>query len=418
MRAEIVCIGTELLLGQTVDTNSAFLSRELAELGIDLYYKSTVGDNLQRIVEQLGQSWSRSDVLIISGGLGPTRDDLTREAVAELLREPLEFREDAWDAIQVYFDNIQRPVKDNNRRQAMFPTSARMLPNPVGTAPGIFVSKAGKYLYAFPGVPGELEKLWGIYARPQLAKVTAELGQGVLTSMMVRMVGIGESVMEAEIMDLITGQSNPTLAPYVGKGDIYLRITAKGVSAEANHHQIESQLQQVKARLGPYIYGYDQDTLEKVIGEQLNDKGWTLAVAESCTGGLIGHRITNVPGSSRYYLGGVGSYSNRLKRDILGVSEEILNKFGAVSAETAAAMAKGIKKITGADFSLAVTGIAGPDGGSDAKPVGLVFLGVNAPGYVTVERRIFAHDRIGNKEAAAQAGLELVWKTLRRFKEA
>lgn len=414
MRAEIVCIGTELLLGQTVDTNSAFLSQQLAELGIDLYYKSTVGDNLPRMVAQLRQAWSRAEVLIISGGLGPTRDDLTREAVTELLGESLEFREDAWRDIQAYFNKVKRPLRDNNRRQAMFPPSAQVLPNPLGTAPGIFVAEAGKYLYAFPGVPRELKKLWEIYAKPQLEKVTSEHDQGVLTSLMVRMVGIGESAMEAEIMDLIAKQSNPTLAPYVGKGDIYLRITAKGASEAVNRRLIDSKLQQVKQRLAPYIYGYDQDTLEQVIGEQLKLKGWKMAVAESCTGGLIGYRITDIPGSSAYYLGGVGSYSNQLKIDILEVSEEILDKYGAVSQETAAAMAEGIKKITGADVSVAVTGIAGPDGGSVHKPVGLVFLGVNAPGYVTVERRIFPYDRTGNKEAAAQAGLELLWKALQR----
>lgn len=413
MNAEIICIGTELLLGHTVDTNSAYLARELAELGINLFHKSTVGDNLNRIVSLLRQAWNRSDVLILSGGLGPTQDDLTREAVAELLGEPLEFREEAWEEIVTYFKKIGRPLPESNRRQAMFPASARVLPNRLGTAPGLLVESAGKYLFAFPGVPRELIGLWEEQARPFLKRILTETGHPVLTSKMVRMIGIGESAMEERVMDLIRHQTNPTIAPYVGKGDVLLRITARGDSEADNLRRIDALYQQIRERLGEYIYGTDEETLEEVVGRQLLARGWTLATAESCTGGLIGHRLTLVPGSSSYYLGGVISYSNQLKTQLLQVPEAILREHGAVSEATAKAMAEGVRRLTGADVGIGVTGIAGPGGGTETKPVGLVYYSVALPERTVVEHRVFPYNREGNKEAAAQAVLGLLWKTLR-----
>lgn len=413
MRAEIICIGTELLLGQIVDTNAAYLAKELAELGIDLYHKSTVGDNLERIIATLGQAWKRSDLLILSGGLGPTQDDLTREAVAGLLDEELEFNSEAWDQVRAYFEKTGRPLSENNRRQAMFPRSGRVIPNRLGTAPAMLVEKDKHILITLPGVPSELKGLWEDSFKPYLREELQRRGKSVLTSLFVRMVGIGEGAMEEKIIDLIQGQTNPTIAPYASRGEVALRITAKSDSEEYNRALIKGTLDLITERLGPYIYGYDQDNLETVIGRMLKTKGWRLGLAESCTGGLIGHRVTNVPGSSDYYLGGVNSYSNQLKMDLLGVAETTLALYGAVSPETAAAMAEGIKKITGADVGLAVTGIAGPGGGSEAKPVGLVYLAVALPDRTEVERRIFPFDRIGNKEAAAQAGLALLWRCLK-----
>jgi len=413
MNAEIICIGTELLLGQTVDINSAYLARELADLGINLFHKSTVGDNLGRIVPLLRQAWNRSDLVILSGGLGPTQDDLTREAVAELLGEPLEFREEAWEEIVTYFKKIGRPLPESNRRQAMFPASARVLPNRLGTAPGLLVESAGKYLFAFPGVPRELIGLWEEQARPFLKRILTETGHPVLTSKMVRMIGIGESAMEERVMDLIRHQTNPTIAPYVGKGDVLLRITARGDSEADNLRRIDALYQQIRERLGEYIYGTDEETLEEVVGRQLLARGWTLATAESCTGGLIGHRLTLVPGSSSYYLGGVISYSNQLKTQLLQVPEAILREHGAVSEATAKAMAEGVRRLTGADVGIGVTGIAGPGGGTETKPVGLVYYSVALPERTVVEHRVFPYNREGNKEAAAQAVLGLLWKTLR-----
>ncbi len=415
MKAEIICIGTELLLGQIIDTNAAYLAKELADLGIDLYHKSTVGDNLERIVTTLGQAWERADLLILSGGLGPTQDDLTREAVAGLLHEELEFSPEAWEQVCAFFQKIQRPVPENNRRQAMFPRSGWVILNHLGTAPAMLVKKEGHILITLPGVPYELKGLWENSFKPYIRKELQQEGPLVLSSLMIRMVGIGESAMEETILDLIKSQTNPTIAPYASRGEVALRITAKSNDEQYNRDLIGKTLNLVKERLEPYIYGYDQDNLESVIGQILKGKGWSLGLAESCTGGLIGHRITNVPGSSDYYFGGVNSYSNRLKVDLLGVEEETLNKYGAVSPETAKEMAEGIRKRTGADVGLAITGIAGPGGGTESKPVGLVYLAVALPDRTEIEERIFPFDRIGNKEAAAQVALTLLWKSLKNM---
>jgi nicotinamide-nucleotide amidase len=414
MKAEIICIGTELLLGQTADTNATYLARELAELGIDLYHKVTVGDNLQRVIAILQTAWARADLLILSGGLGPTQDDLTREAVAGLLGETLEFQAEAWQEIEAYFRKLQRPIVTSNRRQAMFPPSGRLIPNPMGTAPGLLVEKEAHCLVALPGVPRELMAMWEQEVRPYLKGYPAQEDGAVLTSKTIRVVEIGESAMEEKVIDLIQNQTNPTIAPYAGQGEACLRLTAKSGSEAENLKLLDALRSTVEARLGQYIYGYDSDNLETVIGRLLKDKGWRLAVAESCTGGLITHRITNVPGSSAYYLGGINSYSNQFKMKLLGVSEATLAAYGAVSNETAKAMAEGVRRISGAEVGLATTGIAGPGGAVPGKPVGLVYLAIALPGFTQVESRVFSYNRIGNKEAAAQLGLTLLWQGLKK----
>jgi nicotinamide-nucleotide amidase len=412
MKAEIICIGTELLLGNVVDTNATFLARELADLGIDLYHKTTVGDNLLRVTAVLREAWDRADLLILSGGLGPTQDDLTREAVAGLLGEELIFQDEVWRDILEFFTKLQRPIVASNRRQAMYPPSGRPIANPVGTAPGLLVVKDGRRLAALPGVPRELTAMWEQTVRPYLQKCMAQESGVVLTSKTVRMVGIGESAMEEKVIDLIKNQTNPTIATYASLGETSLRLTAKGGSEAETLNAIAPVITTIAARLGPYIYGYDHDNLETVAGRLLQAKGWRLAVAESCTGGLIAHRITNIPGSSAYYLGGINSYSNQFKIEQLGVAEATLATYGAVSAETAQAMAEGVRRISGVEVGLAVTGIAGPDGGTTDKPVGLVYLGLALPGLTRVERRVFPYNRVGNKEAAAQLGLTLLWQGL------
>jgi nicotinamide-nucleotide amidase len=413
MKAEIICIGTELLLGQIVDTNAAYLAGELAGLGIELYHKSTVGDNLSRVEAVLRDAWARADLLILSGGLGPTQDDLTREAVAGLLGETLECNEDALKEIRAFFARMDRPMADSNRRQAMFPPSGRMISNPVGTAPGLMVEKEGHIVAALPGVPRELTVMWEESLRPYLKERLARESPVVLTSQTVRMVGIGESAMEEKILDLIRDQTNPTIGTYANRSDVSLRLTAKGNSEVENQRLIADLLQKIRMRLGEYIYGYDADNLESVIGKLLNARKWRLALAESCTGGLISSRITDVPGSSRYYLGGVNCYSNQLKLQLLSVPEPILAEHGAVSEATVRAMAAGVKRLTGAEVGLGVTGIAGPGGATASKPVGLVFFAVDLPGGVQwVEKRVFPYNRIYNKEAAAQWGLTMLWSSL------
>jgi nicotinamide-nucleotide amidase len=276
----------------------------------------------------------------------------------------------------------------------------------------LLVEKEDRYLVALPGVPRELKGIWEVTVKPYLKKLLATENNPILTSRMIKMVGIGESAMEEQVIDLINSQTNPTLAPYAGTGEVTLRVTAKGYDEHENWQLIETTTAQIRERLGSYIYGYDSDNLETVIGRLLKSAGWRLATAESCTGGLVSHRITNVPGSSAYLLGGVNSYSNELKINLLGVSAEIIATHGAVSSETAQAMARGVRKLTGAEVGIAITGIAGPDGGSPEKPVGLVYLAVDLPELSKVEKRIFGFDRIGNKEGATQASLTLLWQSL------
>ncbi len=412
MKAEIICIGTELLLGQVVDTNAAFLAGELAGLGIDLYHKTTVGDNLDRMTLSLKLAWERSKLLILSGGLGPTQDDLTREAVAGLLNEKLVFNEEAWQQVKAYFEKTQRSIPESNRRQAMFPTSGRVIPNHLGTAPCLLVEKDNHYLIALPGVPSELTGVWEFQVRPYLRQLLLSENNPVLTSRILRIVGIGEAALEEKIMDIITNQTNPTVAPYAGKGEVALRITAKSHSKHDNLSSIAITEAKIKERLGKYIYGTDSDNLETVIGRILKASGRSLAIAESCTGGLVAHRITNVPESSAYFRGGVVCYSNQLKVNLVGVPETIITAKGAVSQETAAAMAGGIRLKTGAEIGLAITGIAGPGGGSSEKPVGLTFLAIDIAGQTMVEKRIFPYNRTGNKEASAQAALVSLWQRL------
>jgi nicotinamide-nucleotide amidase len=413
MKAEIVCIGTELLLGQIVDTNAAYLAKELAGLGIELYHKSTVGDNLSRVETVLRNAWARADLLILSGGLGPTQDDLTREAIAGLLGEALECNEAALKGIRGFFDKMGRPMAESNLRQAMFPPSGRMIPNPAGTAPGMLAEKEGHIVAALPGVPRELTVMWEESLKPYLQERLARESPIVLTSQTVRLAGIGESAMEEKILDLIREQTNPTIGTYANRSDVSLRLTAKGNSEGENQRLIAELLQKIRMRLGEYIFGYDTDSLESVIGKLLNTRKLRLALAESCTGGLISSRITDVPGSSGYYLGGVNCYSNQLKMQLLSVPEQTLEEHGAVSEATVRAMAAGIKRLTGAEVGLGVTGIAGPGGATATKSVGLVYFAVDLPGGVQLaERRIFPYNRIYNKEAAVQWGLTMLWKGL------
>ncbi|MGE5599606.1 MAG: competence/damage-inducible protein A [Bacteroidota bacterium] len=412
MQAEIISIGTELLLGEIVDTNAAFIARNLAELGIDLYYKTTVGDNLPRIVAELRRAWERSEIVITTGGLGPTQDDLTREGVAALLGEELVPRPEELAKMREFFARLGRSMSPNNERQAMFPASAEPLPNPEGTAPGLTVARGGRYLFALPGVPVEMERM---LIREVLPRLRALTGVNPLFSRTLRLVGIGESVMAQEVADLIDGGRNPTVAPYAKRGETRLRLTARA----ADHKEAERLFAPVEAeirrRLGRHVYGTDGDTLEAVVGRLLRDRGLTLATAESCTGGLVGHRLTNVPGSSAYYLGGVTAYDNRVKTGLLDVAEETLAARGAVSEETARAMAEGARKKLHADLGLSTTGIAGPGGGTEDKPVGLVYLGLAWEGGASVRRMVSNWDRVGNKEAAAQGALAFLWERLREM---
>lgn len=415
MKAEIICIGTELLLGEIIDTNAAYLARELAAMGIDLYHKSTVGDNLKRAVETIKTATQRADLVIISGGLGPTRDDLTREAIAVAVGEQLVVNQEALRHLTERFERMQRPMTENNKRQAEFPESAEMVANPMGTAPGIWlrVRNSGCAITALPGVPRELKVMMEQEIKPRILKMLPPGEHKILRSRVLRLVGIGESAMEQKIMNLIENQSNPTIAPYAGNYEVRLRLTASEHEESAAIRLLDNLEQQVRDILGSHIYGIDDQNLETVIINTLRQSAQTLAVAESCTGGLISHRLTNVPGASAVFMQGAVTYDNAAKIARLGVPEQIITEHGAVSAETATAMAAGVARTSGCDYGLASTGIAGPGGGSSIKPVGLVYVAVYGHGKTAVTERRYASDRVSNKEAFAQTALATLWQFLR-----
>lgn len=403
---EVISIGTELLLGQIVDTNAAWLSARLAEIGVGVYRRTTVGDNLSRIVAALQESLARADGVITIGGLGPTEDDLTREAMASVLGEPLVLDEGEAARLKAFFETRGREATPRQLRQAMRPVSAQPLPNPNGTAPGLYAEWQGKPIFALPGPPHEFQPMVTDHVLPRL---TARTGGRVIQSRVLRLCGIGESDAEAQLQDLIQSE-NPTLAPLAKLGEVHFRITARAESPAQAQQLIAQMEQQVRARLGAYIFGTDDTTLEQAVVQSLIEAGQSLAVAESCTGGLLGHRITSVPGSSEVFLGGVISYSNALKEALLGVPREVLATHGAVSEPTARAMAEGVRQRVGSWWGIGITGIAGPGGGTPEKPVGLVYVGVSDPTGTIVRHQIFPGDRHTVKYRATQYALWLLYQ--------
>ena len=406
MRAEIISVGTELLLGQIVDTNAPFLSRALSALGIDVFYRVTVGDNTARLAETLERALSRADLVITIGGLGPTQDDLTKETIAEVLGEPMVIDPESEKVIRAFFERRGLPIAQSNLKQALKPESGSAIPNSVGTAPGTIVDKNGKIVIALPGPPSEFVPMVEKSVIPYLShKISG--ARTVIVSRSLRIVGIGESAAEEKVKDLLA-TTNPTLAPYAKSGECELRITAKAADEETARTMIAGLEQQVRERLGDFIYGVDEDTLESVVVHMLVERKLKFALAESCTGGLVSHRVTNVPGSSDTFLAGLVSYSNAAKTKFLGVTEEMLHEHGAVSPEVAHVMAEGAAARTGADIAVGITGIAGPGGGSPRKPVGLVYIGLKTPEGTEVSKNLFAGSRQEIKLRASQVALNLV----------
>jgi len=409
MIAEIVCIGTELLLGQIVDTNSTFLAEKLAAAGIDLYHKTIVGDNLKRIEEVLKLALSRADVVIASGGLGPTEDDLTREAILNITASPLEPDIESLEHIRKIFSLRNIPMPKNNEIQAMFPKGSKILPNPQGTAPGFVKEFNKKFIIALPGVPREFKEMVEKEVIPFLCSRLES--PAIIKSMVLKTIGVSESKLSEILKDIFFSSSNPTLAYLAREGGIELRITAKGKNVEEASSLISKMEQQVRERIEKLIFGTDDESLEGVIGKMLRGKGLKLAVAESCTGGLIASKITDVPGSSEYFLMGAVTYSNKAKADILHVPGEMIIKHGAVSKEVAETMAKGIREVAGADIGIGVTGISGPSGGTQEKPVGLVYIALSAKDKLYCRDYCFRGTRGRNKSFSAQMALEI----LRRY---
>lgn len=412
MDLELLSVGTELLLGEIVDTNAAYLAEKLSELGINVYHKTTVGDNAERLAAALRVILGRADVVLATGGLGPTEDDITAAVVARVMGVDLVEDEVSAERIRSFARQRGLTVLGSLLKQARVPRGAIVVPNPVGTAPGFIHVNDGKTAIALPGVPAEMKAMAEQTVLPYLAGRAQAAGGAVIVSRILRLAGIGESQAEAEISDLIRG-SNPTVAPYAKTFEVHLRIGARAPDREAAQAMIAPLEAEIRRRLGQHVYGVDGETLEAAIGGMLRKRGKTLALAESCTGGLIGHRITNVPGSSDYLLASLVTYSNQAKVNLLGVPAETIAQHGAVSEETARAMAEGVRVTCGADVGVSVTGIAGPTGATPEKPVGLTYIAVaNQTGTVVEEHRLRG-DRLMVKERAAQTALYLLYRRLR-----
>lgn len=409
MTVELICVGTELLLGNIVNTNAAFISEKCAMLGLSMYYQSVVGDNEGRLEELLKTAWKRSDVVILSGGLGPTQDDLTKETAAKVMGRQLVEDARARKEIEDFMARRSRSITKNNWKQAMVPEGSIVLYNPNGTAPGIIMEEGKKCMILLPGPPNELVPMFEEQVYPYLHQMQPE----VICSKMVKLCGIGESSAETKILDLIESQTNPTVAPYAKTGEVHLRITAKADSEELAYDLIEPVEQELQARFGDLIYTDKPEvTLEMAIYQLLKANRLTVTTAESCTGGLLAGRLINVPGISEYLKEGYVTYSNEAKEKLLGVPTETLAEYGAVSAQTAEAMAEGGAKAADADLCIAVTGIAGPDGGTEEKPVGLVYMSCYCRGTCYTEKNQYTGSRSKIREYSVASALTLLRRAI------
>lgn len=409
MRAEIIAVGTELLLGDILNTNAQFLAKELAFLGIEVYYQTVVGDNPKRLEDTIFHAFSRADLVITTGGLGPTEDDLTKETAAKYFGEKLILDEKALSQIQVFFDRIGREMTVNNRKQAFVPeNNSVVLYNPNGTAPGIIIEKDEKIIVMLPGPPKETMPMFENQVKPYLAKKQ----EYTFISRVLRVASVGESAMEMMVKDLIDAQTNPTIAPYAKDGEALLRITAKARDEEEANSLINPVAEALKERLGKSVYAEGETNMETEVAKLLVAQKKTIAVAESCTGGEISSQLVRYPGISEVFLEGCVTYSNGAKMKRLGVLEETLGNFGAVSKETAMEMAEGVAKTAGADIGIATTGIAGPDGGTEDKPVGLVYIGIYYNGKVEAKEFHFAGNRNKIRERATFQALDWLRRKL------
>lgn len=406
MVTELIAVGTEILLGNIVNTNSAYLSEKCAELGLAVYYQSVVGDNPDRMKSVIKTALDRSDVIILTGGLGPTEDDLTKEITAEVMGFPLVEDAHTRELMEAYLkeyekNHPQRRITKNNYKQTMVPEGAIVMDNHNGTAPGLIMEKKGKTAILLPGPPNEMVPMFEESVYPYLRKKQPE----IIYSRMVKISGIGESQVAEEIQDLIDKQTNPTIAPYAKTGEVHLRVTAKAEDEKKCKEMIKPIVRELKKRFGKNVFATREDkTLEEAVVDLLKEKNMTLSLAESCTGGAVAARIVNVPGASDALMCGYVTYTNRAKRKCLGVKKSTLNKEGAVSAKCAKEMAKGGAKAARTDVCLSVTGLAGPGDGTKETPVGTVFMGCTCAGKTTTREFHFTGNRSRIRgQAVAQA---------------
>lgn len=376
--AEILCIGTELLMGDIINTNAAYLAKELAGLGINLYHQSVVGDNPERLRQSLQLALKRADIVITTGGLGPTYDDLSKETIAACFDRTLVMDEDSLTRIQAHFLRLGREMTDNNKKQAMMPQGCIIFQNENGTAPGCAIEGSGelegKTAIMLPGPPREMKPMFEQQVKPYLLKDSDTR----LVSHTMHFFGIGESMLEDRLRSLMEKSLNPTVAPYAKTGEVQLRVTARVKDGEDPNALLEPVMEQIRQTVGEFLYGVDVGDLQTAVVRLLTEKERKVAVAESCTGGYLAKRITDVSGSSKVFECGVCSYSNRIKHQLLGVSEQTLAEYGAISEQTAVQMASGVRNLSGADIGISVTGNAGPTA-DEGKEVGLVYIGVDSP---------------------------------------
>lgn len=385
MNAEIISVGTEIILGNILNTHAKFLSQELAALGVNMYYQTAVGDNDKRFRQILQNALQRSDVIFLTGGLGPTTDDITKEVACELLGIPCRYDEEILKKIEGYFSRSGKTMTENNKKQALVPEGAKVLQNRWGTAPGFLIMKDQKILVLLPGPPRELEPMFLEEVKPFFQRQ----GEFVIQSKMVHVFGVGESQLEEQIADLVKS-TNPTVALYAKTGEVHIRVTARAKSGQEAVAEIDQMIDRLREVLGDHIYGIDVENMQKAVVNELIAQQKTIATVESCTGGMLAGLLTEIPGVSAVFEMGLVTYSNRVKNKELGVLNGTLSRVGAVSEETAVQMARGLAFKSNADYNVAITGIAGPGGGTEEKPVGTVYIAVERSGKVWCEKHYFA----------------------------
>lgn len=410
MQAEILSVGTELLLGEIVDTNAQYISSRFRELGIDIYRRSTVGDNPARLTAAFKEAMGRADIVLATGGLGPTDDDVTAQCLAAACGRKLMFNEEAWRSIKEWLEKRGRQATERNKKQAYIIEGGVFLPNTEGTAPGQALAIDGKLAAILPGPPREMIPMFEEKLVPLIRKTFPDLVP--LGTVNLKLVGIPEASVNELVKDLM-GSANPSIAPYVGTGEVRLRIAARGRTEQETKELLTDMEKKVRQRLGQYIYGKDDETLESVVGRLLRRRGLKLAVAESITGGLICHRLTQVPGSSLYFKMGMVAYSPKVKTSCLGVSYEDVNRDESVNEEVAKSMAEGVRRLAGTDIGLSTTGFAGPAGGTEKEPVGTVYTALSYKDGFIVDRQVYPGSRATVKARAAQGALCILFKFLK-----
>lgn len=410
MIGEIICVGNELLIGDTLNTNTHYLSRQLTQLGVEVAYQSVVGDHEERLLEAIEQAKKRSDIVIFSGGLGPTYDDMTKETVAKSLNMPMVMDEESLTMIKSFFERLGRDMAESNLKQALRPEGGIALRNGNGTAPGVYVTKENVHYFLLPGPPRELKPMFINCVKP----IIEDLSEVVIASKIFRLIGIGESDLVTKIGHIMDASTNPRVAPYAKIGSVHIRITASAKTTEEADAMVVAMSDKLTPYLEEYCYTTEEKELEEVVVDLIKDRGLTLSLAESCTGGLLSSRFVGVAGVSDVYQGGFVTYANEAKEKMLGVDKGLLIAHGAVSKEVACAMAKGVQNVMGTDIGVAITGVAGPGGGSKEKPVGTVHVAVAYGEHVFEKKLSLTGLRQKIRDYSAQYALILLYKILNK----